>query len=179
MIFEKELFDIEGPILIKPKVFSDARGYFFESFSRNDLLKAGISSEFVQDNQAFSSKGTLRGLHFQNPPYAQSKLVRVTQGSVWDVAVDIRVDSSTYGKYLAVELNDQNHHIFFIPSGFAHGYLVLSDTAMFLYKCDQYYHPHSEGGIRFDDPSINISWPVIDASFLISDKDKNLPFLNF
>lgn len=177
MIFETEHFEIEGPVLIKPKVFSDSRGYFFESFSKRDLTKAGIDCDFVQDNQAYSSRGILRGLHYQNPPHHQSKLVRVSQGKVLDVAVDLRPESKTYGKYIAVELSDQNHSIFFIPSGFAHGYLVLSDTAMFLYKCDNYYAPASEGGIRYNDPTVDIAWPLLDIDFIISEKDLKLPLL--
>jgi dTDP-4-dehydrorhamnose 3,5-epimerase len=177
MIFETEYFDILGPVLIKPRIFADDRGYFFESFSKRDFEKAGIDCEFVQDNQSFSSKGTLRGLHFQYPPHAQSKLVRVSYGRVLDIAVDIRPDSSTYGKYIAVELNDQNHHLFFIPQGFAHGYLVLSDHAVFLYKCDQYYQPTAEGGIKYNDPGINIKWPQLGTGFIISAKDNSLPYL--
>ena len=177
MIFETEYFDIKGPVLIKPRIFVDDRGYFFESFSKRDLEKAGIECEFVQDNQSFSSKGTLRGLHFQYPPYAQSKLVRVSMGCVMDIAVDIRPGSSTYGRYLAVELSDQNHHMFFIPQGFAHGYLVLSDQAVFLYKCDNYYQPNAEGGIKYNDPAINIKWPDLDSEFIVSAKDNSYPLL--
>ena len=177
MIFETEYFDIKGPVLIKPRIFADDRGYFFESFSKRDLEKAGIHSEFVQDNQSFSCKGTLRGLHFQHPPYAQSKLVRVSMGSVLDVAVDIRPGSSTYGRYIAVELSDQNHHMFFIPQGFAHGYLVLSDHAVFLYKCDNYYQPTAEGGIKYNDPALKIKWPELGTEFIVSPKDSSYPFL--
>lgn len=178
MIFEAEYFNIAGPVLIKPRVFADARGYFFESFSKRDLAKAGIECEFVQDNQSYSSKGTLRGLHFQHPPFAQSKLVRVSLGSVLDIAVDLRPDSSTYGQYVAVELTDQNHHLFFIPQGFAHGYLVLSDQAVFLYKCDNYYNPGAEGGLKYDDPNLKIQWPDLGTEFMISDKDNKLPHLS-
>lgn len=177
MIFEAEYFNIAGPVLIKPRVFADARGYFFESFSKRDLANAGIECDFVQDNQSYSTKGTLRGLHFQHPPFAQSKLVRVSSGSVLDIAVDIRSDSATYGQYIAVELTDQNHHLFFIPQGFAHGYLVLSDQAIFLYKCDNYYNPGAEGGIKYDDPNIKIQWPDLGTEFMISDKDNKLPYL--
>lgn len=178
MLFEIEYFHIKGPILIKPRVFSDTRGYFFESFSKRDLEKVGIDYEFVQDNQSYSTKGTLRGLHFQHSPYAQSKLVRVSLGSVLDIAVDIRPESLTFGQYIAVELTDQNHHLLFIPQGFAHGYLVLSDHAVFLYKCDNYYQPGAEGGIRYNDPNIDIKWPDVGAEFMVSEKDKKLPYLS-
>lgn len=174
MIFEAEHFHINGLVLIKPKIFGDERGYFFESYAKKDLESIGIECAFIQDNQAHSSKGVLRGLHFQKDPYAQAKLVRVTQGRVYDVALDIRHGSPTYGQYAAVELTDTNHHIFFIPKGFAHGYLVLSESAMFQYKCDAYYHPAAEGGIRYDDPSLSIPWPRLDVPYQVSAKDLSL-----
>ncbi|MEP7321379.1 MAG: dTDP-4-dehydrorhamnose 3,5-epimerase [Saprospiraceae bacterium] len=177
MIFETEHFHIDGLVLIKPKIFGDDRGYFYESYSKKDFKAHGIDCDFIQDNQALSSKGVLRGLHFQKPPYGQSKLVRVTQGKVFDVAVDVRPGSPTYGSHVGVELSDQNHHMLFIPAGFAHGYLVLSASALFQYKCDSYYHPLSESGIRYDDPSIAIDWPPVDIDYQISLKDANLPYL--
>lgn len=178
MKFEAEHFNIKGLVLIKPKIFGDERGYFFESYAKKDLEAAGIQCEFIQDNQAFSSKGVLRGLHYQKESYAQAKLVRVTQGSVFDVAVDIRRDSPTYGQYATVVLSDTNHHIFFIPKGFAHGYLVLSDSALFQYKCDAYYHPAAEGGIRYDDPSLSVPWPSLNTPYQVSAKDLALPLFN-
>lgn len=178
MIFEAEHFHIKGLVLLKPKLFGDERGYFFESYSKKDLISAGIECEFVQDNQAMSSKGVLRGLHFQKDPFGQSKLVRVTQGKVYDVAVDMRKDSTTFGEYVAVELSDENHYMLFIPKGFAHGYLVLSDHTLFQYKCDSYYHPHSEAGIKFDDPKLNIEWPLLELPYHVSNKDLSLPFLD-
>ncbi len=177
MQFEVETFDVAGLVLIKPRIFGDARGYFFESYSKKDLLNAGIHADFVQDNQSYSSKGILRGLHFQKKPYAQSKLVRVSQGKVFDVAVDIRASSPTFGQYIGVELSDQNHAIFYIPKGFAHGYLVLSETAIFQYKCDDYYAPAAEDGLQYNDPDISIQWPVIDVPIRVSDKDAVLPRL--
>ncbi len=177
MVFDITRFPIEGPILITPKVFADDRGYFFESYSKKDLHHAGIDCEFLQDNEAYSKKGTLRGIHFQHPPYAQSKLVRVAEGTVLDVAVDLRMSSPTYGQYIAVELTASRHELFFIPAGFGHGYLVTSDTAIFIYKCDQYYHPTAEGGVRYDDPQINIKWPDLHTPFQVSAKDSHLPLL--
>ncbi len=177
MVFDTTRFGIEGPLLITPKLFTDSRGYFFESYSKKDLCEAGITCDFVQDNQAFSNKGTLRGLHFQHPPYAQSKLVRVTQGNVLDIAVDVRRQSPTFGQYVAVELTATRCELFFVPAGFAHGYLVLSESAIFIYKCDQYYHPSAEGGVRYDDLDINIQWPTLDVPIQISTKDLVLPSL--
>lgn len=164
----------DGLHIITPRIFSDERGYFYESYSNKTYSEAGISDHFIQDNQSYSKKGVLRGLHFQAPPHAQAKLVRVTHGAVFDVAVDLRVNSSTFGQYYGLELNDTNHLQFYIPAGFAHGYLVLSDTAVFQYKCNEYYHPATEGGIRFDDPDIHIDWPLAGMDYEISPKDLKL-----
>ena len=167
--------EIPGVVIIEPKIFGDSRGYFYESYSQRDFEeKVGK----VQDNQSFSHYGVLRGLHFQNPPYTQSKLVRVIQGKVVDVAVDIRKGSPAYGKYVAVELTGENHRQFFIPKGFAHGFVVLSETALFQYKCDEFYHPESEGAIMWDDPDLAIKWPVKAEDIELSEKDKHHPLLN-
>ncbi len=168
---------IRDVLLITPRVFNDSRGYFFESF-RQDLMEAqGINSVFVQDNQAFSTYGTLRGLHFQSGQYAQSKLVRVTQGEVLDVIVDLRRDSATYGQSFSIRLSEENNLQMYVPRGFAHGYVVLSPSALFQYKCDNYYHKLAEGGIRFDDPDLDIDWIVPKERLLISEKDQILPLL--
>ena len=169
--------DIAGVYIIQPKVFKDSRGYFFESFSKRDFEKEIGKVDFVQDNESCSSKGVIRGLHFQKPPFSQAKLVRCVVGKVLDVAVDLRKDSPTYGKHVAVELSEDNHLQFFIPKGFAHGFEVLSDVAIFQYKCDEYYHPEAEGGLYAFDPELNIGWttPIDDAIF--SDKDKLHPSL--
>lgn len=169
--------DIEEVLIIEPKIFGDNRGYFYESYSQRDFEEKVGRVNFVQDNQSFSHYGVLRGLHFQNPPYAQSKLVRVIQGKVVDVAVDIRKGSSTYGKYVAVELTGENHRQFFIPKGFAHGFVVLSETALFQYKCDEFYHPESEGAIMWNDPDLAIEWPVKAGDIELSEKDKHHPFI--
>jgi len=165
--------DIEGLLIIKPKVFEDDRGYFYESFNKERLLEVGIELEFVQDNQSLSSKGVLRGLHFQNPPYEQGKLIRVITGSVLDVAVDIRKDSPTYGKWVSVELNADNKIMFWIPPGFAHGFVTLEDNTTFFYKCTGLYNYESEGGILWNDPDLNINWKINDP--LLSEKDKVCP----
>jgi len=165
--------DIEGVLVIEPKVFGDERGYFMETYNKTDFHKAGITCEFVQDNQSKSRKGVLRGLHFQKQ-FPQAKLVRVTKGEVYDVAVDLRKDSPTYGKYVGVILSTEKKNMFFIPKGFAHGFLVLSEEAEFTYKCDEFYHPEDEGGIRWDDPSIGIEWPEIGMAFSLSVRDKTL-----
>lgn len=165
--------------VIKFDPFLDNRGYFFEAYNKNDFKKLGIDKEFVQDNQSMSSKGVLRGLHFQIN-YPQAKLVRCLKGKVYDVAVDIRKDSVTYGKYYGVTLTEDNNTMFYIPENFAHGFLVLSDTAIFSYKVTDFYHPSDEGGIIYNDPDININWPIPnDESFkiLLSDKDKINPHL--
>lgn len=165
--------DIEGVVVIEPKVFGDERGYFFESFNAECFLaETGIDVAFVQDNESRSKRGVLRGLHFQREPYAQAKLVRVVQGRVIDVAVDIRPGSPTFGKYVATELSGENHRQMFIPKGFAHGYVVLEDDTVFQYKCDEYYHPESEAGIAWNDPQIGIEWPLSEDEIILSDKDR-------
>lgn len=170
--------EIPGVVIIEPKIFGDSRGYFYESFSQRDFEEKVAKVNFVQDNQSFSHYGVLRGLHFQNPPYTQSKLVRVILGKVVDVAVDIRIGSPTFGKYVMVELTGENHRQFFIPKGFAHGFVVLSETALFQYKCDEFYHPESEGAIMWDDPDLAIKWPVKAEDIELSEKDKHHPLLN-
>lgn len=176
--FEKQETGIEGLYVIKPTVFEDSRGFFMETYQKQDFAAMGITQEFVQDNHSKSSKGVLRGLHFQKE-YAQSKLVRVVKGAVYDVAVDLRKDSKTYGKYYGVTLTEENKLQFFIPKGFAHGFLVLSDEAEFVYKCDDYYHPGDEGGLIWNDPTIGIQWPLGqiggEANIIQSEKDKNWP----
>lgn len=157
---EKNVGGIEGLCVITPTVHGDNRGYFMETYSQRDMVEAGIDIEFVQDNQSSSTKGVLRGLHFQKN-YPQTKLVRVIKGSVYDVAVDLRADSKTYGKYYGVELTEENKKQFLIPKGFAHGFLVLSETAEFCYKCDDFYHPNDEGGLAWNDPEIGIDWGVV------------------
>ena len=170
--------DIEGVLIIEPKVWSDDRGYFFESFNAREFAeKTGINITFVQDNESKSRFGVLRGLHFQSPPYTQSKLVRVVKGKVVDVAVDIRKGSPTYGKYVTCELTEENHRQFFVPKGMAHGFVVLSDEAVFQYKCDDFYHPEAEGAIAWDDPDIAIQWSVVAEKVILSEKDKHHPNL--
>lgn len=164
---------IEGLKIIEPRVFGDARGYFFESFSQRDFGEQVAEVNFVQDNESFSRYGVIRGLHFQKPPYAQSKLVRCVVGKVLDVAVDIRKGSPTYGRHVAVELSAENHRQFFIPKGFAHGFAVLSEIAVFQYKCDEFYHPEAEGGISLLDPSLKIDWKVQESKMILSEKDRN------
>lgn len=170
---EIEKIFIEGPLVIRPKVFTDSRGYFFESFSSRLFNELGITTEFVQDNQSLSQKGTVRGLHFQANPYAQGKLVRVVQGAVLDVAVDIRKGSPTYGKYFDIELSAENKTMFWVPPGFAHGFSTLEDDTIFLYKCTQFYNKASEGGIFWNDPALNINWRVEEP--IVSEKDQHLP----
>lgn len=162
--------EIEGVFIIEPKVFGDERGYFMETYNKKDFEKAGIDCMFVQDNQSMSKKGVLRGLHFQKT-YPQAKLVRVVKGEVFDVAVDIRPDSPTWGKYVGVVLTAEKKNQIFIPKGFAHGFLVLSDVAEFTYMCDEYYHPEDEGGIAWNDPTIGIAWPEVDCEVCLSEKD--------
>lgn len=164
--------DIEGVVIIEPRIFKDERGYFYESFSQREFEEKVCRTVFVQDNQSKSSYGVLRGLHFQKPPYAQSKLVRCIKGTVLDVAVDIRKGSPTFGKYVAVELSEDNHRQFFIPRGFAHGFAVLSDEAVFQYKCDNFYNKESEGAVAWDDPELCIDWKVPADKVLLSEKDK-------
>lgn len=171
--------DIEGLLMIEPQVFGDERGYFFESFNAERFLaQTGIEITFVQDNESLSKRGVLRGLHFQREPYAQAKLVRVVRGKVLDVAVDIRPDSPTFGRYVATELSGENHHQMFIPKGFAHGYVVLEDNTIFQYKCDEFYHPESEDGIAWNDPKIGIDWGIPESEIILSEKDRNRPLLS-
>ena len=167
--------EIEGVKIIEPKIFGDSRGYFYESYSQRDFEEKVAKVSFVQDNQSFSHYGVLRGLHFQLPPYSQSKLVRVIQGRVMDVAVDIRKGSPTFGRYVTCEMSGENHRQFFIPKGFAHGFVVLSETALFQYKCDEFYHPESEGAIAWNDPDLAIEWPVKAEDIELSEKDKHHP----
>ena len=167
---------IDGVLIIEPRVFEDARGYFFESFSLREFDEKvapilGHTVTFVQDNESKSSYGVMRGLHFQRPPYTQSKLVRCMKGVVMDVAVDIRIGSPTYGQHVAVELTEDNHRQFFVPRGFAHGFVVLSDTAVFQYKCDEFYHPEADGGISIIDDSLGIDWRIPTDKALLSEKD--------
>ena len=165
--------EIEGLVVIVPTVFKDDRGYFMETYNYNDFKEAGLDMKFVQDNQSMSTKGVLRGLHFQKQ-YPQGKLVRAIRGSVFDVAVDLRADSKTYGKWFGVVLSAENKKQFYIPEGFAHGFLVLSDEAEFAYKCTDFYHPGDEGGLYYADPEIGIEWPIEEGMELIlSEKDKN------
>lgn len=169
---------IEGPLVIQPKVFGDHRGYFTESYNQKDLEKLGITAEFVQDNQSMSKKGILRGMHFQNPPYAQGKLVRVIKGKALDVIVDIRKDSPTYGQHMKVELSEENFTMLWVPPGFAHGFLTLEEDTIFAYKCTDYYVPESEGGLMWNDPDFNIDWGIDDP--ILSDRDtKHKPFSEF
>lgn len=168
--------DIEGVLILEPKVFGDARGYFFESFSQREFDEnvtpiLGHTIQFVQDNESMSSYGVMRGLHFQKPPYTQSKLVRCVKGSVLDVAVDIRKGSPTFGQHVAVELTEDNHRQFFVPRGFAHGFAVLSETAVFQYKCDEFYHPEVDGGISILDISLEIDWRIPPEKAILSEKD--------
>ena len=172
--------DIEGLVIIEPKVFKDARGYFFESFSQREFEEKVRKVNFVQDNESMSSYGVMRGLHFQRPPYTQSKLVRCVKGSVLDVAVDIRKGSPTYGKHVAVLLTEDNHRQFFVPRGFAHGFAVLSETAVFQYKCDNFYAPEADGGINIKDESLGIDWQIPVESAVLSEKDiKHLCLADF
>ena len=163
---------IPGVVIIKPRVFEDARGYFFESFSQREFNEKVRSITFVQDNESMSSYGVVRGLHYQKPPYTQSKLVRCVRGSVLDVAVDIRLGSPTFGQHVAIELSEDNHFQFFIPKGFAHGFAVLSDTAVFQYKCDEFYHPEADSGIQLLDDELGIDWQVPWDKAIMSEKDK-------
>ena len=163
---------IEGVLIIEPKVFGDARGYFLESFNAKEFTeKTGLSINFVQDNESMSSYGVMRGLHFQRPPFTQSKLVRCVKGAVLDVAVDIRKGSPTYGQHVVVELTENNHRQFFVPRGFAHGFAVLSDVAVFQYKCDNFYAPQADGGISILDESLGIDWKIPTEKALLSEKD--------
>lgn len=177
--------NIEGVLILEPKVFNDARGYFFESFSQREFDEKvapilGHTIRFVQDNESMSSYGVMRGLHFQRPPFTQSKLVRCVKGAVLDVAVDIRKESPTFGQHVAVELTEDNHRQFFISKGFAHGFAVLSETAVFQYKCDEFYHPEADGGISIMDQSLGINWKIPTDQALLSEKDtKHQMLANF
>lgn len=169
--------DIEGLVIIEPRIFTDARGYFFESWSERDFNEQVAPVKFVQDNESCSTFGVMRGLHFQRPPHSQAKLVRCVRGRVLDVAVDIRKNSPTFGKHVAVELTEENHRQFFIGHGFAHGFAVLSDIAVFQYKCDNYYAPESDGGISIQDSSLEIDWRIDPQKAILSPKDLNHPLL--
>ncbi len=178
MPFEFEKLEIQDVVLIKPKVFSDERGFFLESYKKSDFVRNGIDKDFVQDNHSRSVKGVLRGLHYQLPPKAQGKLVRCIRGKIFDVAVDIRKNSPTFGKWVGVILSEENKYMLYVPEGFAHGFLTLSDTAEVLYKTTSEYAPELDRGIIWNDPRINIDWPLDDIeNILLSDKDKNLPLL--
>ncbi len=168
---------LDGVVIIEPQVFEDARGYFFESWNKAKMEEAGLNYDFIQDNQSKSCYGTIRGIHFQKGEFSQAKLVRVLQGTVLDVAVDLRKDSKTFGQHVAVELSAENNCPLMIPRGFGHGFSVLTPTAVFAYKCDNVYNKASEAGIRFDDPALGIDWKVKPEEAVLSDKDKILPFL--
>jgi len=175
MPFNFKKCEIDGPVIIEPKAFADGRGFFLESYKKSDFIDNGINLEFVQDNHSLSSKGVLRGLHYQKPPCAQAKLVRVIKGAVWDVAVDIRKNSPTYRKWISIELSENNKKMFFIPEGFAHGFVALTDEVHLLYKCSNEYSPACDAGIRWDDSDLAVKWPVDNP--LLSDKDLVLPYL--
>ena len=164
-------------MILEPRVFADARGYFFESYNKKTFEDIVGPVDFVQDNESCSTRGVMRGLHFQRPPHAQAKLVRCVRGAVLDVAVDIRKDSPTYGRHVSCLLTEENHRQFFIPRGFAHGFAVLSDTAVFQYKCDNYYYPEADGGISIVDPSLGIDWGIALEEAILSDKDRRHPLL--
>ena len=168
---------LDGVVIIEPQVFEDARGYFFESWNKAKMEEAGLNYDFIQDNQSKSCYGTIRGIHFQKGEFSQAKLVRVLQGTVLDVAVDLRKDSKTFGQHVAVELSAENNRQLMIPRGFGHGFSVLTPTAVFAYQCDNVYNKASEAGIRFDDPALGIDWKVKPEEAVLSDKDQILPFL--
>ena len=168
---------IEGLVVIEPTKFGDDRGYFMETYNLETFHKNGLDMEFIQDNESKSKRGVLRGLHFQSE-YSQGKLVRCTKGSVWDVGVDLRKDSDTFGKWYGVELTEDNKKMFYIPEGFAHGFIVLSDEAVFNYKCTNLYHPEFDGGVRWDDPEIGVVWPDPGCELLLSEKDTKQPLLS-
>ena len=175
-MIEIEKTYIEGVLIIKPQVFGDERGYFMETYKESEFKRAGLDYTFVQDNQSSSRKGVLRGLHFQKT-HPQAKLVRVLKGEVFDVAVDLRKGSETYGQWVGELLSEENHRQFMIPRGFAHGFVVVSDSAEFVYKCDEFYHPEDEGGILWNDPDVGIKWPEV-GEIILSDKDKKNPTLS-
>lgn len=170
--------DIPGLLVFEPKIFEDSRGYFFESYNESNFSNQGIETRFVQDNESSSQYGVIRGLHYQLNPHAQTKLIRVLEGRILDVVVDIRNGSPSFGKSLTIELSAENKKQLYIPKGFAHGFSVLSEKAVVFYKCDQFYNKESEGGIRFNDPQLKINWKVPIESATISDKDQNLPLLS-
>lgn len=167
--------DIQGLLIFEPKVFEDSRGYFFEAYNEQTFSEAGINFKFVQDNQSKSSYGVIRGLHYQLHPHAQTKLIRVLEGNILDVAVDIRKNSPTFGRHFSIELSAENKKQFLIPAGFAHGFSVLSATAVVLYKCDTFYSKENEGGIRYDDAALNIDWRIQKGNEIVSNKDLQLP----
>lgn len=167
--------NIQDLVVLEPKVFPDARGYFFESFNNKVLIENGLNYNFVQDNQSKSCYGVIRGLHFQTPPHAQSKLIRVIEGEIYDVAVDLRKDSETFGKWFGIKLSAENKKQLLVPKGFAHGFSVTSKEAVVMYKCDDYYAPGCEGGIIYNDPTLNIDWQIEQGKEIISDKDSLLP----
>jgi dTDP-4-dehydrorhamnose 3,5-epimerase len=170
------LTSIKELVIVKPAVFEDSRGYFCETYNQKRYFEAGVTANFVQDNQSKSSYGVVRGLHFQKGSAVQAKLVSVVEGKVWDVAVDLRANSDTYGKWYGIELSAENHLQYYIPRGFAHGFAVLSQTAIFTYKCDNFYAPDADSGIRFNDRDLNIDWKIPENEMIISEKDKKLPF---
>jgi len=172
---EIEKTDLPGLLIVNPKIFRDERGYFYESYNQEKYHEAGIDTIFVQDNESRSVRGVVRGLHYQLAPHAQAKLVRVLEGTVFDVAVDIRKDSPTFGQWFGVELSAENKKQLYIPEGFAHGFSVLSETAVLAYKCNEFYHPESERGIALDDPDLNIDWKIPSQEFIVSEKDKKSP----
>ena len=167
--------EFSGLIIIEPKIFGDARGYFFESYNEKEMAYAGINTIFRQDNQSFSKYGVIRGLHFQRNPYSQIKLIRVLEGAIYDVALDMRKESPTFGKWYGVELSAENKRQLYIPQGFAHGFSVLSEQCVILYKCDNFYNPQYESGVLYNDPTLNIDWKIDAAKAIVSDKDKVLP----
>ena len=175
MPFKFTNFEISGLVMVEPRLFPDDRGFFLESYKESEFIQGGIPDRFVQDNHSLSKKNVLRGLHFQRQPRAQGKLVRVIRGNVWDVMVDLRKDSPTYKRWVGIELSDQNNRMIFIPPGFAHGFIALSEDAHLLYKCTEEYDPLLDAGIRWNDPDIGVRWPVTEP--IVSDKDKLLPFL--
>lgn len=168
---------IEGVVIMEPRIFKDARGYFFESFRAQEFQEKVCPTIFIQDNESLSCYGVVRGLHFQKPPFSQSKLIRVVKGAIMDVAVDLRKHSATYGQYVAVELSEENHRQLYIPRGFAHGFSVLSEEVILQYKCDNYYAPQSEGGIAWNDPDLNIDWHIPADQVILSEKDTKHPLL--
>lgn len=177
IVMEVKKTSIDGVLIIEPRIFEDSRGYFFESFSQREFEEKVGPINFVQDNESKSSYGVMRGLHFQRPPFTQSKLVRCVKGAVLDVVVDIRKGSPTYGQHVTVELTEDNHRQFYIPKGFAHGFAVLSETAVFQYKCDEFYHPEADGGISILDESLNIDWRIPTDKAILSEKDTKHPLL--